>query len=69
MLTHETLEFHAYYYFYEKLNVMANRTMTTHDSINELIVSEDAIVSKVEERKNDNLHEDAIIVNRTMITR
>ena len=47
--------------------------MTTQEIINELIVSEDAIVSKVEEKKIDNffnekLHEDAIIVNRTMTT-
>ena len=47
-------------------------SMTTHESINGLIVSQDAIVSKAEKkvdlRKNENLHEDAIIVNRTMTT-
>ena len=46
--------------------------MITHESINELIVSEDATVAKVqkmvEEKKKENLHEDAIIVNRTMTT-
>ena len=48
--------------FCEKLHVIVNRTMTTHESINELIVS------KVEVRKNENLDEDAIIVNKTMTT-
>ena len=52
----------------KNLHVILNRTMTTHESFNELIVSEYAIVSKVEVRKNENLHEDAIIVNRTMTT-
>ena len=52
--------------------IIVNRTVTTHGIINELFLSQDAIVSKVEKmvevRKNENLQEHVIIVNRTMTT-